>query len=370
VRARVTRGELFLMLISGDFDPALRAALPGAVRAALDGDRAPLLRLGRRSFSVEGEPPPPRLLSTALFTATTCEEMRLPWSRVAPPDPVERRRQAEAAAALIPDAAVVPFDRPSLLENDLLQLCDRWPASPVEPAFGPGPLPDVPVLILAGEDDLRTPVESARRVAAQFPQARLVVAPATGHSALGSDGSGCTERAFARFFRDQPVRTSCPRERRRFPPSPPPPRALRQVPPARGVSGARGRALTALALTVKDVGEDALTRFILDERDPDLARGGGLRGGRYRIDGRVGLHLSGVVFVPGVRVSGKVSRFASPRQRGRLRVSGPATPDGVVSLRGRRLRGRLGGRAVSAVLSTRAAAAGLQAAAARLPGRR
>ncbi len=99
--ARVSRSELFLMLIAGDFDPALRAALPGAVRAALDGDGAPLVRLGRRSFSVEGEPPPPRLLSTALFAATTCEEMRFPWARTAPPDPAERHRQVAAAAALV-----------------------------------------------------------------------------------------------------------------------------------------------------------------------------------------------------------------------------------------------------------------------------
>jgi hypothetical protein len=142
------------------------------------------------------------------------------------------------------------------------------------------------------------------------------------------------------------------------------------VPPASGVRGLRGRALTALAMTLRDVGEDALTHFILDERDPDLARGGGLRGGRYRIDGRVGLHLSRVAFVPGVRVTGTVRRFATPRQRGRLHVSGRATPDGVLFLRGRRLRGRLGGREVRAALSTRAAASGLRAAAARLPGPR
>jgi pimeloyl-ACP methyl ester carboxylesterase len=368
--ARVTRGELFLMLLSGDFDPALRAAFPGAVRAALDGDRAQLLRLGRRSFSVEGEPPPPRLLSTALFTATTCEETRFPWPRTTPPDPAERRRQAEAAAALIPESAFLPFDRASLLENDILQLCDRWPVLPAEPVFGPGPLPDVPVLLLEGEDDLRTPVESARRVGAQFPQSKLVVAPATGHSALGSDLSGCTERAFARFFRDQPVPTGCRRGPREFRPVPPPPTALRQVPPARGVSGARGRAVSALALTLRDVGEDALTRFILDERDPDLARGGGLRGGRYRIDGHNRLHLDGVVFVPGVRVSGLVRRFASPRQRGRLRLSGRAVPDGVLALRRRVVSGRLGGKEVRAVLSARAAASGLRAVAARLPGPR
>jgi pimeloyl-ACP methyl ester carboxylesterase len=362
--ARVSRGELFLMLISGDFDPALRAAFPGAVRAALDGDAMPLLRLGRRSFSVEGEPPPPRLISTALFTATTCEEMRFPWPRTAPPDPALRRSEAEAAAALIPDAAFAPFDRPSLLDNDLLQLCDRWPASPVEPAFGPGPLPDVPVLLLEGEDDLRTPVEGARRVAAQFPRASLVVAPATGHSALGADRSGCTERAFARFFRDQPLPSRCRRRGREFPPSPPPPTSLSRVAPTAGVSGTPGRALTALALTLRDVGEDALTRFIFDRRDPDLARGGGLRGGRYRIDGHNHLHLADVVFVPGVRVSGLVRRFAARRQDGRLRLGGRV--DGVLSLHGRGVRGRVDGRRVRATLSARAATSGLQAVAARL----
>ncbi len=210
--------------------------------------------------------------------------------------------------------------------------------------FGPGPLPDVPVLLLEGEDDLRTPVEGARRVAAQFPQAKLLVAPATGHSVIGADQSGCAERAFASFFRGERVVTRCRRRPREFLPSPPPPTTLREVAPARGVSGVRGRALTALALTLRDVGEDALTRFILDERDPDLARGGGLRGGRYRIDGHNRLHLARVVMVPGVRVSGTVSRFGAPRERGRLRLSGPATPDGVLTLRGRRVVGRLGGK--------------------------
>jgi pimeloyl-ACP methyl ester carboxylesterase len=363
--ARLSRGELFLMLIAGDFDPALRAALPGAVRAALDGDTMPLLRLGRRSFSVEGEPPPPRLLSTALFTATTCEEMRFPWARAAPPDPVQRQRDAAAAAALIPDTAFFPFDRASLLDNDLLQLCDRWPAFPVEPAFGPGPMPDVPVLLLEGEDDLRTPVEGARRVAAQFPRAKLVVAPATGHSVLGSDASGCAERAFAHFFRNQPVSTACPHRRREFPASAPPPRSLSQVPLTAGVGGVRGRALTALALTLRDVGEDTLTRFIFDERDPDLARGGGLRAGRYRLDGDNRLHLDDVTFVPGVRASGFVRHFGAQRQSGRLRLGGAV--DGVLSLRGRRVSGRLGGKRVRAVLSARTATSGLQAAAARLP---
>jgi pimeloyl-ACP methyl ester carboxylesterase len=344
-RARLSRGELFLILLTGDADPALRGAFPGAVRAALDGDTAPLLRLKRRAISVTA-PPPPHVFSAAVFAATTCEESPLPWPRTTPPDPVERRRYTEAAVSSTPSGAFRPFDRGAALENDLLRLCERWAAAPAAPDFGPGPLPDVPVLLLAGEDDLRTPVETARRVAGMFPRAQLVVAPDTGHSALGSDPSSCTIRAVARFFRDQRVGRPCRRRPRVFPALAPPPRRLRQVPPASGTRGIRGRALRALAMTVRDVSQDAPTQLVLDPRDPDFARGGGLRGGRYRIDGDFTLHLRRVAFVPGVRVSGRLRRFEDARQSGRLRLSGPATPDGALRVSGRRVVGRLGGQRV------------------------
>ena len=366
--AGLSRGELLLIAISGDFDPLLRAAYPGAVRAALDGDPAQLLRLKRRSFEIDGEPPPARLLSVGLYTATTCEEVRFPWARTTPPDPLERRRQARAAAEALPESAFAPFDRGALLENDLLQLCDRWQAAPDAPAFGPGPLPNVPALILAGEDDLRTPLESARRVAAQLPRARLVVAPATGHSALGSDFSGCAQRAFARFFSGRPVAARCRGERRFFRVVPPPPRSLDVVEPLRGVGGLRGRVLNALRLTLRDVAEDSLTQLILDEGDPDIARGGGLRAGRYRIDGRNTLRLERLVFVPGLRVSGVVRDFGENGQAGELRVSGATVPEGRLSLRGRRIAGPLGGRRIRAELRAPDGAAAARAAAARLPG--
>jgi hypothetical protein len=206
-------------------------------------------------------------------------------------------------------------------------------------------------------------------VAAQFPHASLVVAPATGHSALGSDPSVCTMRAFARFFQGRPVSTRCRRIQRLFPATPPPPTALRRVPPVPSVPGLRGRALTAVSLTLQDVAVDALSELILDLGDPDLARGGGLRAGRYRLDGRGALHLHGVTFVPGVRVSGRLARFTWRRQRGVLRLSGPATPDGRLSVRGRRVVGRLGGVRVAARLAPALGAAShVRAAAARLPG--
>jgi hypothetical protein len=246
-----------------------------------------------------------------------------------------------------------------LLDTDLLQLCDRWPAAPTAPAFGPGPLPNVPVLLLDGEDDLRTPVEGAEAVAAQFPQAKLVVAPATGHSVLGADRSGCAERALNRFFRDQPVETHCTRVKREFPPTPPPPTALRQVAPARGIAGVRGRAVTAAALTLRDGAGAIFATF--------SPRAGGLRGGRYRLDRHGAMHLFEVVFVPGVRVSGVVVDFGERRQLARLRLSGPASPEGVLRIHGRRVSGRLGGKEVHARLSPEASARAFGAASARRP---
>ena len=218
------RNDLLGILIAGDFDPALRAAFPGAVRAGLRGDAAPLLRLSRRTFTVDGDPPPPRILSAALYAATSCEETPFPWARNTPPDPAVRRRDALLAVTARPDSVFLPFDRATVLDSDLMTLCGRWAVASGPPPTA-APLPDVPVLLLEGEDDLRTPVENARRVAALFPQSRLVVAPATGHSVLGSDQSPCARRAFDRFFRGGRVPTRCGRVRRAFFPQPPPPAA-------------------------------------------------------------------------------------------------------------------------------------------------
>ena len=48
--------------------------------------------------------------------------------------------------------------------------------------------PDVPVLVLSGRADLRTPLEDARRTPAQYPHAHAVLSvPDVGHSVLTSD---------------------------------------------------------------------------------------------------------------------------------------------------------------------------------------
>ena len=367
VRRSMDRGDLLAVLLAGDLDPVLRASFPGAVRAALADDAAPLLRLRSRAFAVDGTPPPPAVLSSMLYTATTCEETRFPWSRATPPEEALRRAQAEATAAILPDDAFDPFDRATAVDNDLIELCGRWPAAAAAPDFALGPLPDVPVLLMEGQDDLRTPVENARRVADQFPRSRLLVAPETGHGALGADPTGCARAAFARFMQGKRFRTSCPRGPRLFPATPPPPRRLGRVRPVAGVPGLRGRVLTAIELTLRDVGDDALTALISDPEQADLARGGGLRAGSYHVDVALALRLRRLAFVPGVRLTGRVESFFRPRRRrGRIRVlGGRGVPGGVVTIRGTRVRGTLGGRRVSARLDPTSRAAGVRTTAAR-----
>jgi pimeloyl-ACP methyl ester carboxylesterase len=341
--ASLDHGDLFLTFLTGDLDPDLREAFPGAVRAALRGDPAALVRLERRA-EMDTEPAPPRELSLALFAATACEEMALPWGRGAPPDPSVRRALARAAVLGLPEALLGPFGRRTALDSDLLRLCERWPAQPVDPMAAQGPVPDVPMLALVGQDDVRTPIEGARRVVSLFPRGRLVTVGGVGHSVTGTDETFCADRALGAFYEGRAVPRRCPGPRR-GPLLGPPPGSLGAVEPAPGLPVRLGRTIAALALTLRDVRDDPVA-VLPPLGSRVFARGGGLRGGRYRIGERDTLVIQRVAYVPGVRVSGRLRRFGLGRQRGRLRIGGPAAPRGRLSLRGGVLRGTLAGQRV------------------------
>ena len=350
-RSALTRQELFFTLLAGDLDDVLRSAFPGAVSAALRGDAAPILRLKRRALASEGAGSP-RDFSTALYAATTCEEIPFPWTRFSAP--ASRFAQINAAAALIPQAELYPFDTATAAGNDFIRQCRRWPEA--SPAPGPpapaGTLPDVPVLMVSGEVDLRTPVEAARGALGDWPAARLLVAPDTGHSTLSADLSGCVLRAARRFLRGGRPPASCRRGRLAFPAIVPPPSSLGELSPARGVPGRRGRAVRAVEVTLFDVAQDALGALLTS--GSLRLHGGGLRAGRWSIDfdeRRTALVLRGVEVVPGVRVTGVVRGFGRRRQSARLALSGPATPDGTLLLTGRRVRGKLGGAKVNGTIA-------------------
>ena len=63
------------------------------------------------------------------------------------------------------------------------------------------PLPDVPVLILAGTHDLSTPLVWARAEARDAPRGQLVIVPGAGHSVqTKAGGDPVVRRALAGFL--------------------------------------------------------------------------------------------------------------------------------------------------------------------------
>ncbi len=262
-RSSLTRQELFFTMVSGDLDEILRASFPGAVGSALRGDPAPMLRLKRQAVASEGGGSP-REFSSGLYAATTCEEIPFPWPRFS--DPASRFGPIHAAVAAIPAAALYPFDAATDEGNDFLRMCRRWPEASPAPAAGPpaGSLPDVPVLMLSGQMDLRTPNATARSAAADWPHAKVLTIPNTGHSVLTADFSGCAVGAARRFLRGRSVPARCRGGVPLFYALPPAPLSLRELRAARGVRGARGQAINAVQLTVLDVTLESLSVAVRD----------------------------------------------------------------------------------------------------------
>jgi hypothetical protein len=311
------------------------------VRSALEGDPAPLLRLALRAER-GGGPSFDQFFSNGLYAATVCEEGPLGWERTTAT--AGRIAAAEAALRRVPAEALHPFDRTTaLFSSPTLQLCNRWPSAPAAPAIADGPFPAAPALVLAGEDDLRTPLESARRVAARIPGATLVQISEMGHSVLDGFPRTCGLRTVDDFFSNRPLRRCAPRQRE-FPPLPKAPRSLSELAPQAGVSGRPGRTVSAVGLTLIDMLDQIFSAALLVSPDQDVLHVGGLRAG-YGRAGLRDLQLHGVEYVPGVRVAGTL--HMTGRTRGVLRVTGRSAARGrLVFRRDGSVRGRLGGKRV------------------------
>lgn len=329
-RAQMGRLDLLDLLLVADYMPHLRAHVPAAVRSALAGDLAPLLRLQELVSGVR-LPESPRSFSGALFLATTCAESPEPWAGL---PPGERLAAATGFLDTLPPERFAPFDRDTALAAGDLAFCRSWPSAGRAPVrFAPA-LPDVPALVLVGTADLRTPLEDARAVAATLPQAQLVPVRGAGHAVLFG-GFDCVDRALSLFLVGKTA-GRCP--------------AVNSSRPARLAPRARGRVtpVQAVSLTLADVLAQLplaiYTRATFDEKTVDyLVRAGGLRGGRYASRLR-SLTLERVSVLPGVTVSGRLNGVVDPfkgeilRARGRLQVTVNGRKRGWVQVEGRRLK--------------------------------
>ena len=142
---------------------------------------------------------PPSILSQGLHAATLCADLRAPWG--GPGAPVAARRPAlEREARRLPARALGPFDRATATGNGIAATCTAWPPIPRPPIDPGGQLPRVPVLLLAGDHDLSTPMTWAERELRRAPLGRLVVARGAGHSVQSRARDPRVRRALARFL--------------------------------------------------------------------------------------------------------------------------------------------------------------------------
>jgi pimeloyl-ACP methyl ester carboxylesterase len=188
--------DLLYIFLAGDSRPTYRHEYPAAVRAALKGHPAALLRL--HAGLAETQPLPPSTTSDGLYAATTCTDTRLPYPLDS--DPADRRAAIGSALAAIPRRLARPFDRATVLRSSLAAICRRWPALPLEPQSVPDAYPAVPTLLLSGSSDTSTPVADARAVASRIPGSTLITLAGTGHAVIASDASGCALDAANRLL--------------------------------------------------------------------------------------------------------------------------------------------------------------------------
>jgi pimeloyl-ACP methyl ester carboxylesterase len=328
---------LISLLVAGDLNAHLRAALPAAVHSALAGDPAALLRMIPAGI---GPPLGLKDLSYGLNAATTCTETNLPYALDTPLS--DRPQRIADALAALPESSLGPFSRSLVERSSTAEQCRLWPAGrAVLPTTTP--LPDVPALILGGRLDTRTPIENGQAVAKELPHSTLITVPGSGHDETDTDLSGCVARATFRFFSNRRIGDACVRTSNAVPPAPVAPTALDQLPPHRGTPGDRGRVLRAAVDTIDDMREQ-----FFQNADGGLpsTRGGGLRGGTWRTRGETGFVLDRLEWCPGVRVSGRLTSRLG-RYDGKVRVSAPKGLSGTLRfVRGRGVVGTLGGNRV------------------------
>jgi pimeloyl-ACP methyl ester carboxylesterase len=307
-----------------DVDTNLRAELPRAVTGALNGRPGVL---GRLVFGGPvGPPPDPRgATNQTLFNVTHCEEDVHPFDRTA--KPADRIAQARDNLAAIPPATFDPFGPQIALLTSFVPTCAFWNMRAQQPSFGSGSPPNIPVLLIHGEFDLRSTLQSTETVASEYRQGKILVVPNEGHSPTRTPTGGCARAAAVVYIRDGFPPRACPVVADPFAP-----RAL--VPPS--VKQAGGP-IVAAQLTVADAFHQLDAGSLLRVDAEPFVKGGGLRAGRFNGSKR-GLVLRGYTFVPGFPVIGLVKPTGTvvlKIRRGVLRFAEDGTVTG--KLRGKEI---------------------------------
>jgi pimeloyl-ACP methyl ester carboxylesterase len=340
---------LLELMIDSDIDIGVGPELPSAVRAALAGNPLQLTRL----LSLDQSWVTPLLsdINVGLELATACNDGPFPWSPSASTS--ERVAAIESASGQLPETSLGPFGSWATDVGNAWT-CVNWPAPTGEAPLAAGPLPNVPVLVLEGDRDVRTPLAGGMEVASQFPQGRVLVVHGAGHSVLKR--TPCAADAVRTWLDGGTPPPSCAR----LPSAPPVVSFPASVAAARPLGGP-GRVGKTLAVAVATLQEAEAAFAFLDNvaqvpgiQDgalaPAVARTSKL--GRVRLDGYSdvsGLTLSGAVACkPAGDVFPESFTCLPGSLQGTLRVGGSGSAHGMLRLGDGAIAGTLGGRPVSA----------------------
>lgn len=339
------------MVTDAGFDPIMYRELDAAVRAALAGDNAPILRLAALAARVDNDTP--NLLSwysDGLYFATSCTDYGQLYDMHAPP--AKRRAQLRKTIAETPADAFAPFTPRewSLMDNysETYTGCLDWP-QPVAAHKAPSPghapplaPPDLPVLLVSGDLDSWTAASMAPDMLREIgPSARFVLLHNAVHTASEGDvinvaSTDCGDSIIRAFVR-RPDRlfsldTSCAAA---IPPIHTPgafPTNLAGAAPATIVSGAASDAeLRAATVAIETLGDAICASYLANG-----SHGLGLRGGSFRTSGAepVRFRLDRLRWVADATVSGRATwGIHDGNVSGDLRVRGPAGLDEAIQVR-------------------------------------
>ena len=331
-RVRLDGFALLQLGLDTDLDPGIAAELAVDVKEGLAGDSAPLERLAALDLATAtggslG-------VNLAVNVATDCNDGRFFWPTASPV--AGRAAKLAKTLANLPPGATGPFGAWAA-RGGLAEECLDWPpARAAASALPSRPLPNVPVLVLSGSRDIRTPTAGGRRVLAGLRQGHLLLVQGSGHGVTTQ--SACADAYVAAWLQGE-AHGGCPA----VPPVLAPLRSLPRSP----VSG-KGRLTAAqtfvvVAATLREAEASWLVAEGLSLRI------GGLAGGVLSATPADRFGLERYADVAGVAISGRVR--LNPAEQGSwqatVAVGGDRAARGTLRLSAADLRGELGGQSVS-----------------------
>ncbi len=331
-RVRLDGFALLQLGLDTDLDPGIAAELAVGVKDGLAGDPAPLERLAALDFATASGGA--LGIDLAANVATDCSDGRFFWTTGSP----VASRAAELARTLahLPRGATGLFGAWAARGGPAVE-CLEWPPAPAAASALPaGPLPNVPVLVLSGSRDIRTPTVGGRRVAAAFRQGHLLVVQGSGHGVTSQ--SACADAYVAAWIQGE-AHGGCPPVVQVLAP-------LRSLPTSPVPGSARLSAAQTLGVAEATLREAEASWLVAEGLSMRI---GGLAGGVLSATPAESFGLERYADVAGVAISGgvRLNPAGQGSWRATVTVSGDRAVAGTLRLSAAGLRGELGGQPVS-----------------------